>query len=750
MRMKIHAAWCAILLAIVISGPIDRAHGQAKTEAATRQYNAAVALQNRGVYELAAEEWVKFIKSYKADPRCDRATHYLGVCCLKANNLDLARQCFETVVKTYPKCELLDATYYCLGSTLYNLGQSGKGEMYDAAAAAFETVITKHPDSKYVPQALYNRGECFYRRGKKQEAATMYAQLLARFPNDRAAADALYALGVSQEELRQHAAAGKSYDLFLEKYPQNPLANEVTVRRGETLFALGQFEQAAERFATAAAKPGFALADHATMRQAAALAQLKKYAEAAALYDSVSAKWPQSKLLTAAKLAAGKCCYLAGNFSEARKELEQVVAAGGESVGEAAHWLVRSALKEGKPAEAAAAAERMRSKLGDGSQAVQLMMDQADAVYEIPERRGESAALYAALAAKHPDDAIAPQALYMAGFAALGQGDYPTAIRHAEAFLAAYPANDLAADVACVAAESHLQLKQFADAEKEFAALLQKYPNHADGEAWKVRRGLSLFLQKKHSEAIALLLPLLTDLHTPSALAEAHYLLGESQLELKQIDAAIKSLESSLAAQPKWRQADETLLLLSRAYSEVKSGQQAKAALGRLIAEFPDSQLLDRVHYRLAELAYAGGDFKTAAAEYQQVGDKWPQSPLAPQALCGLGWAKLSQNDYAAAEKCFDAMIEKHADDKLVPRARYARAVARQQLKKYAGAIEDIRALLAADPAAAEKSDARYLLGLCQTGLQKHADARPLSRRSFTTIQTTPAPTRCSMNWLGR
>ena len=435
------------------------------------------------------------------------------------------------------------------------------------------------------------------------------------------------------------------------------------------------------------------------------------------MYASVSAKWPQSPLLTASKLAAGKCYYLAGNFAGARKALDQV-ASGGESAGEAAHWLVRSALKEGKPADAAAAAEKMAAKLGGSPQAVQLLMDQADAVYEIPQRRGEAVALYAALAAKYPQDALAPQALYMAGFAALSQGDYATAIRQAEAFLAAYPSSDLAADVGYVAAESHLQANQFAEAEKGFAALVQKYPNHADVETWKVRRGSLLFLQKKHTEAIAMLQPMLAELHAPDALAEAHYLAGASQAELKQFDAAVKSLEASLAAQPKWRQADNALLLLSQVCSELKQGEQAKAALGRLVAEFPQSRILDRAHYRLAELAYAGGDFNAAAAEYQQVAEKWPQSPLAPHALCGWGWARLGQNDYAAAAKCFDAMVQKYAGHKLVPRARYARAVARHQLKQYAGAIEDIQALLAAEPAAAEKSDARYLLGLCQAGAE--------------------------------
>ena len=448
------ASWCALFIALLVSGPTTS--GQEGSASATQQYSAAVALQNRGDYRPAAEQWVKFIDTFKTDSRCDRAFHYLGVCYLKTNQLDLARQCFEIVVKHYPKFDLLDATYYCLGSTLYNLGQSGKVELYDAAADAFDTVVSKFPQSELVSQALFHRGECFYHRGKKPEAAEAYTQWLAKFPGDKLAADVLYALGVTQEELGQNAEAGQSYDRFLEKHPKNSLAAEVTVRR------------------------------------AALLSQDRKYAPAAALYASVSAKWPQSKLLAVAGLAGGKCYYLAGDFAAAQKLLAQIVAADGPSLGEAAHWLVRSLFKGGKPAEAAATAERLLPKLAGDRQAAQVSMDRADAVYEIPGRCAESVALYAAIAATYPQASVAPEALYMAGFAALGNGDYATALRHAAAFLAAYPPHSrLSAEAAYVEAESHLQLGQLAPAEKSSARCCKKYPAHADAETWQVRRGLA-------------------------------------------------------------------------------------------------------------------------------------------------------------------------------------------------------------------------------------------------------------------
>ncbi|MGA2035401.1 MAG: tetratricopeptide repeat protein, partial [Thermoguttaceae bacterium] len=568
--MKVSIAFLLAFL-ILTASPAPRARGADpdKTEAATRQYATAVALQNRAVYDLAAEEWTKFINAYASDSRIDRAFHYLGICYLQNNQLETARQCFETVIKSYPRFELLEATYLHLGVTQYKLGQSGKPAMYDAAADTFGALIKNYPQGKFLPQALFNRGDCFYHRGRQAEAARLYAQVVQQFPNDKLAADALYALGVTQEELNQPAEAGKTYDEFLKRYPQAGLATEVIMRRGETLFVAGQYDAAAQWFATAAARPGFALADHATVRQAASLAQAKKYTEAAALYAALPARFPQSRYAPSANLLAGKCCYLAANYAAARDLLGKALAAGGEGSFEAAHWIARSLLKENKPTEALAVLDRVLPLVAQAPMAAQLWMDQADATYEILQRRGTAPNLYAGVALKFPQDPIAAQALYMAAFSAMNQGDYAAALRHGDAFLAVHPNDELAPDVLHVSAESNLQLGKYAEAEGLLAQALAKFPNHPDADAWKVRRGLALQLQKKHRETVALLQPLLPGIRNAAAAAEANFLIGGSQIELQQFAEAVRALEASLAAAPKWRQADECRLLLAQSYRQL-------------------------------------------------------------------------------------------------------------------------------------------------------------------------------------
>jgi TolA-binding protein len=722
MRNACTVAGAFLLTATLLS---TVAFAQEKTEAGTRQYAAAVALQNKGEYKWAADEWNKFIAQFKTDERIDRAYHYLGVCLLKDNRLDEAEKAFATVIKDHPKFDLLEASYLYLGIAQYTAAQGGKAEKYDDAGKTFDALLKQYPESKHVPQALFYRGECSYARGNKKDAATFYSQLVEKHADDKLALDALYALGVTREELGDHAAAAETYDRFLEKYASSPLVTEVVMRRGECDLAAGNVDEAVKRFATAAGKEGFALADFATLRQAESLARQKQFAEAAALYASLPTKFAQSAYIGTARLAGGRAYYQAGDFAAAQTLLADLLAAGGEPALEAAHWTARSLLKEGKPAEALPVLDKAIAAAAESPLTPQLLMDRADATYEIADRRKESVALYADLAAKYPADASAAQALYMAAFAALGAGDFETARKHADAFRqdAKLQSHELIADVMAIAAEANLQLKDYATAETLFAELVAKHASHAEAEAWSVRHGLALYLQKKHQETVDALTPRLPKLAAPAAVAEAQFLIGSSQAELKDFPAAIAALEASLAAAAKWRQADDALLILAHSHYQAKDLEKAKGALKKLIADFPSSRLLDQAHYRLGEYAFVAEDWKGALAEYQKTLDTWPDSPLAPFALYGLGWSKLNTGDHAGAEKTLDALMEKHADHRLAPRGRYARGMARQQLGKFADAAADVKAFLAADPTPAEKADATYVLALCHVGQKQYAEA---------------------------
>lgn len=717
--------WGEGILVAAIFAAAGPAANAADTDAATRQFATAVALQNRGVYDLAADEWSKFIKTYNNSPRLPQAYHFLGVCRYQQGQHEAALGAFKKVVDGYPQFEMMSATLLYLGATQYAMARSGKAALYGEAERTFALLLSRFPQSEQAPDARYYRGECLYSQGRKAEAAQSYTELLRKSPRNKLADDALYALGVAQEESGQPEQAGKTYDAFLAKYPQHRFAAEVGLRRGSTLLTLGKVEEAARRFRVAAGVNSFALADYAAIRYGDALTQMKHYAEAADTYASIPVKFPQSKHAARAVLLAGKAYHLAGNQDEARKLLAPLADGGGEFSTEATHWLAQALIKSKQADAATAVMNRVLGQPGtaQGPLAAQLRMDQADAAYEQSGRRKESVGLYAAIASEYPSDPAAPQALYMAAFAALESGDWAVAQAHASSFLKVYPNHMLEPDVTRVAAEAAMQLGRFAEADRLYEQLLQQHRDRADAEVWRIRRFVSLHAQKKYRETIELLTPLLGQLRLPEGRAEAYYLVGSSQCELKEYIAAIKSLAASLEADPKWRQADKTLLVLAEAYRQTDKLTKAKNALKRLLAEFPESRLLDQAHYRLGECFWLSGDYAAAADEYRVVLSKWPASALVPHALYELGCALLNQKDVSGTETTLTTFLDRYADHELAPRASYARGMARHQLKKYALAAEDLHVAVAVDPKIPERSDARFLLGLCQIELKQYPEA---------------------------
>ena len=701
------------------------AESAGSSAAAIKQYRDAVVLQNRAEYELAAEEWNKFLKRFGDDPLAAKAQHYLGICQLQLKQYPTAIATFEQVIAKHPKFDLIDATHTNLGVAHFNQAQAGEGAEYDRAAASFATVVERYPQSKQFGQALFYLGESLYAREKRAEAAAAYQKFVDSLPNHAMRAEALYGLGVALEELGKATEAAAAYDKFLQEFGKHEHAAEVTMRRGETLFSAGDFPAAEKWFARAAATAGFALADHAMLRQAAAVAEQKRLPEAAGLYASIIEKFPQSNQLSAATLAAGNCFYLAGAYADAVKWLSRAAARGDDSMVEASHWLARAQLKLQQPKEALATVEKALPSAAGHPLQVTLLLDRADAIFEMPERRSEAATLYATIAKEHLDHSQAPQALYLAAFTALNAGDHAAAERYAGAYLKRFANHSLVNDVRAVAAETALQLAKPAEAEKLFDELLAGAGDHADAKQWQIRRALAQVLQKKYDVAIKGLEPIIASLKTADSLAEAQHLMGSAELELQHYSAAVKALSAALAAQPKWRQADETLLNLATAYRQNNQLAEAAAAARRLIADHPQSRLSARAHYRLADALSAQGEHEAAEAEYRAVLVEKGNPQIAP-ALFGLGWSQFHRENYAGSVATFNELLRDHAGHALASRALYARALAHQQQKQYSEALADVNAYLKTNPSGADKSDALYLEGLCAVALEKHGDAAAL------------------------
>lgn len=700
------------------------------TPEALNVYSDAANFQNNGEYALGAEEWEKFLKLYAKDPLANKARHYCGVCYLQLKAFDKAATHFAAVLKADPKFELAEDAYLNLGWCRYSSGSSEKVENYAKAVEAFAALVKMFPKGKYTDQALFYIGESAYAQNKKPQAIAAYRNLVDEHDKSALRCDGLYALGVTYEEVKQYEEAGGVYDLFLKECSESKLVTEVRMRKAETVLQAGDVATAEKMFGDAAAVEGFVSADHALFRQAFCAAKQDKFQAAGDLYAKLAATYVESAYVSDATLSAGRSYYRADALAKAAEWLQKTLASDEANAAEASHWIIRILLKQKDAAKAVQLAEQQIPKAADSAYLVNLKMDQADALYEIAERRADAVAKYVELAAAHADHELAPQALYNAAFGAMELEQFDEGLKHASAFIAKYAEDRFLADTKYVAADCRLKLGKPAEAEPGYRELIEKYSEHIEIDTWRVRLGLSLYMQKKYAEAIASLKPVVANLKRTDQTAEGQFLIGASHFQTDDFKSAVGSLTASLAADAKWRQADETLLFLSRAqfglFREEKNNESLTAAKGsvtKLISDFPNSALLDQAHYRLGEYSYAGADYAGAIAAYDAVIAKWAESAFAPYAYYGKGWAAMKAKQFPAGVASFTSLIDKFADHKLAPDGYFGRAMCRRQAGDPENAIADVDAFLKSDPGQPNKSDALYERGLAEVALKKFEEA---------------------------
>jgi TolA-binding protein len=705
------------------------AWGQESSLEATNLYTDAAGFQNAGQFDLAAKEWEQFLKRFPQDPLAGKARHYAGVCRLQLGQHTEAAAHFAEVVKQL-NAEFREESLWNLGWCQYSLATQGMVAQYGSAEQTWAQLLKQFPKGKFADAAWFYTGESHYARKRLPEAVVAYRQLTELFPSSTLRCEAMYAWGVTEEEQGHYAEAGKVYDQFLKACSEHNLATEVRMRKAETIFQGGDIAAARQTFEELSRKEGFAAADHAAFRAAECAARQEQFTEAGQLYSDVVSRFPDSPYAARVPLAAGLVFYRAQDDPQAAKWLEKAVLAGGVDAPEAAHWLCRILLRGGQPAKAVELAGRILPLAEKSEFLVDLRMDEADGLYEQPERRADARERFQAIADQFPQHRLAPQALYNVAFTELTLKQLGAAREHADAFLKLYPDDTLRPDALAVRAEALLLDRQFAPATEAYGELLSQYVEHPERDLWHVRQGLALLAEKKFDELTTALQPRLGKFKQPNLEAEATYLVGAAQIQQQRWELARDLLVASRKASTSWARADLVLLLLAQAQQQLGDASAARATVEQLLADYPQSSLLDQAQYRLGQAWDALSKFQEADAAYALLLQKWPDSPYAPFAAYNQGWSRVKADDPLPGAEAFTKLVTTWPDHPLVPQAKLGRGTCRRLQGQFSEALPDVTAFLESKPTGAAKLDALYELGQIQVGLKQFAPAA----KSFQTI----------------
>ena len=118
-------------------------------------------------------------------------------------------------------------------SLMNNAQKSADQKNYQEAIKNYNDLIKDYPDSKLIPDALVNLASLYMSNSDStlteyqsyQKAADLFRKVYDKYPNSDKAPTALFMSGfVLANNLNKYDEATKTYRLFLEKYPNHPLA----------------------------------------------------------------------------------------------------------------------------------------------------------------------------------------------------------------------------------------------------------------------------------------------------------------------------------------------------------------------------------------------------------------------------------------------------------------------------------------------------------------------------------------------
>jgi len=252
-------------------------------------------------------------------------------------------------------------TLFYRGWALYRLGE------YAEAAPAFSELVARYPDNRLAEQALYLSGWCAYLQAdfaSSQRWFLRYANAAPPGSEDRDRGRFMYAKSLSGEK-RANEAALAFQDIFVER-PSSPFAAEALFEYAGILAVQGKTGEAAAAYERLSASyPASPLAEDALYRRGDLFYQSGKYAEAEEAFSLYRNRYPQGKEADAA-------LYWGGRSALAR----------GEDFGAALLWqkLIDTYKESSFRADAMVRTARIYEKRGDLRQALDLY-NELSAVY---------------------------------------------------------------------------------------------------------------------------------------------------------------------------------------------------------------------------------------------------------------------------------------------------------------------------------------------------------------------------------
>lgn len=230
-----------LLILATLNGLSTPAFGESPDEV----YSFADHLQKDGMFEAAAQQFLRFARENPTDRRSPSALERAADCLQQAGQTEQALKVLETLTETYAQDADMCQAKIQLGRLYHKL------ERFESAERVYTEVVVTMPECAKVPEALLGKAEALIALGKFEAASDVLSSLVANFIESAAAPRASYHLAFCLRKLGREAEALNTYQRICTQFPGDPLAGFASLEaarmhaaRGDTTAAMSFYDNA--------------------------------------------------------------------------------------------------------------------------------------------------------------------------------------------------------------------------------------------------------------------------------------------------------------------------------------------------------------------------------------------------------------------------------------------------------------------------------------------------------------------------
>ncbi len=670
--------------------------GGGRDEAA-EQLEKANSIYTRKMYDFAAMEYEKFLKSFPGAAGREAAFFRLGESYRSLGEEKNARDAFVRLTSEFREGEFFGAGAYRLGEFLF------ADSLYNPALKQFQAAM-QHAGSEEVRlSAKYQAARCMDRLGQTSEAAALFREVANVESNNPyrdyaklALAGALAASGNKKEAL-----AG--YEEIAGSQTPQALRAEAAVKAGALASELGDKKKASDYFDDV-----LAMKDGGQWRAVAMLGALRLYASSGNHKKLTSITDEELELLV----------------GEYRAEALAMIAASHRETGSTLKALeYYNRLDKEFPKSAANRRARFSRivamhELGDQKTRAELQAFLADTDDSTERDRGnlllaellfqegnfvEAAKSYEVVLNSGLSKEFRKQAHYKQAWCLANTGDHAGAIRAFTEFIDQYPDSEFIAPALAQRGLARQQLKEFQPAIADFQKVIDDYPKAAERELSIQQRALILGQLEDYPAMKIAFAQLLSEYPQSKGAAQAEYWIGWADFEQKNYAEALTHLKRARELDPaSFGDRAGLRIALCYYYTEDRAALQAEVSkLG------PELVPVD-VHRWLGLRSAQESDFASAEKSLEFVAKSGSADP---ESLIVLAE---SQNALGKNKEAIDSVkifLEKTQEPSARARGLLAIAEANRGLKEYEAALESVNEALLLQPEGRLNAAGRMTVG---------------------------------------